>query len=101
MASIGNSTFLALTVDQTQFFSADKTAKSTDDLAFCEGFLQLLMSYSGSYHQFKFDFVVGIEEGEEVEKITEVLSRRFTTGSGGSADIYTSVGQNVLVALNP
>jgi hypothetical protein len=41
-------------------------------------------------------------EGSEVEKIAEVLGKRLKgQGDGGSADMYTSVGANVLVALNP
>ena len=46
-------------------------------------------------------FLSGIAEGEEVEKITKILTNRLNSGSCGSPDMYTSVGQNVLVALNP
>jgi myosin heavy subunit len=40
---------------------------------------------------------IGLEEGEEVEQIAEILKKRLLT----KQDMYTSVGHNVLVAMNP
>jgi len=42
----------------------------------------------------------GIDEGNTVEKIAQALGKRLK-GSGDSSDMYTSIGTNVLVALNP